>query len=41
MENKAIATIPFQGFYDSLYSHAIDSEMENSIDYYYKEYELT
>jgi hypothetical protein len=24
MENKAIATIPFQGFYDSLYSHAID-----------------
>ena len=41
MENKAIATIPFQGFYNSLYSHAIDSEIENSIDYYYKEYELT
>ena len=41
MENKTIATIPFQGFYDSLYSHAIDSEIENSIDYYYKEYELT
>lgn len=41
MENKAISTIPFQGFYNSLYSHAIDSEMENSIDYYYKEYELT
>jgi hypothetical protein len=41
MEKKAISTIPFQGFYNSLYSHAIDSEMENSIDYYYKEYELT
>ena len=41
MKNKTIATIPFQGFYDSLYSHAIDSEIENSIDYYYKEYELT
>jgi len=41
MKNKAISTIPFQGFYNSLYSHAIDSEMENSIDYYYKEYELT
>jgi len=41
MENKTIATIPFQGFYNSLYSYAIDSEIENSIDYYYKEYELT
>ena len=41
MKNKAISTIPFQGFYNSLYSHAIDSEIENSIDYYYKEYELT
>ena len=41
MKNKTISTIPFQGFYDSLYSHAIDSEIENSIDYYYKEYELT
>ena len=41
MENKTIATIPFQGFYNSLYSYAIESEIENSIDYYYKEYELT
>jgi len=41
MENKAISTIPFQGFYYSLYSHAIESEIENSIDYYYQEYELT
>ena len=41
MKNKAISTIPFQGFYNSLYSHAIESEIENSIDYYYKDYELT
>ena len=41
MKVKTISTIPFQGFYNSLYSHAIDSEIENSIDYYYKEYELT
>jgi hypothetical protein len=41
MKNKTIATIPFQGFYNSLYSYAIESEIENSIDYYYKEYELT
>ncbi len=41
MENKTIAAIPFRGFYNSSYSYAIDSEMENSIDYYYKEYELT
>jgi hypothetical protein len=41
MENKTIGTIPFQGFYNSLYSYGIDSEIENSVDYYYKEYELT
>tara|TARA_Y100000004_G_scaffold155459_1_gene180056 strand:- start:1333 stop:2016 length:684 start_codon:yes stop_codon:yes gene_type:complete len=41
MENKAIATIPFQGFYNSLYSHAIDSEIESSLDWYSEDYDLS
>jgi len=41
MENKAIATIPFQGFYNSLYSYAIEGEIENSVEWYAEDYELT
>ena len=41
MENKTISTIPFQGFYNSLYSYAIEGEIENSLDWYTGEYELT
>ena len=41
MENKAISTIPFQGFYNSLYSYAIEGEIESSLDWYCGEYELT
>jgi hypothetical protein len=41
MKNKAIATIPFQGFYNSLYSYAIENEIENSFDWYAEDYELT
>ena len=41
MENKAISTIPFQGFYNSLYSYAIEGEIESSLDWYTEDYELT
>ena len=41
MENKAISTIPFQGFYNSLYSYAIEGEIESSLDWYSEDYELT
>ena len=41
MKNKAIATIPFQGFYNSLYSYAIDSEIESSLDWYTEDYDLS
>jgi hypothetical protein len=41
MKVKTISTIPFQGFYNSLYSHAIDSEVESSIDWFSEEYQLT
>ena len=40
MENKAISTIPFQGFYNSLYSYAIEGEMESSLDWYTEDYNL-
>ena len=41
MKNKAMATIPFQGFYNSLYSHAIEGEIESSLDWYTEDYGLT
>ena len=41
MENKAISTIPFQGFYNSLYSYAIEGEIESSLDWYTEDYDLT
>jgi len=41
MENKAIATIPFQGFYNSLYSYAIENEIDQSLEWYAEDYELT
>jgi hypothetical protein len=41
MENKAISTIPFQGFYNSLYSYAIEGEIESSLDWYTEDLELT
>jgi hypothetical protein len=41
MKNKAISTIPFQGFYNSLYSYAIEGEIESSLDWYTEDYELT
>ena len=41
MENKAIATIPFQGFYNSLYSYAIEGEIESSLEWFSEEYQLT
>ena len=41
MEKKTIATIPFQGFYNSLYSHAIEGAIESSLDWYSEDYELT
>ena len=41
MKNKAIATIPFQGFYDSLYSYSIEGEIENTAGWYAEEYDLS
>jgi len=41
MKNKTIATIPFQGFYNSLYSYAIESEIENSVEWYTEDYDLS
>ena len=41
MENKAISTIPFQGFYNSLYSYAIEGEIESSLDWYTEDYNLS
>tara|TARA_Y100000114_G_scaffold124590_1_gene120434 strand:+ start:1364 stop:2047 length:684 start_codon:yes stop_codon:yes gene_type:complete len=41
MKNKAISTIPFQGFYNSLYSYAIEGEIESSLDWYTEDYGLT
>jgi len=41
MKNKAISTIPFQGFYNSLYSYAIEGEIESSLERYTEDYGLT
>lgn len=43
MKNNTIvtATIPFQGFYNSLYSYEIDSEIERTCEYYREEYGLS
>ena len=41
MKNKAIATIPFQGFYDSLYSYSIEGEIENTTEWYAEDYNLS
>jgi len=41
MKEKAISTIPFQGFYNSLYSYAIEGAIESSLDWYTEDYELT
>ena len=41
MKNKIIATIPFQGFYNSLYSYSIEGEIESSLDWYTEDYGLT
>lgn len=41
MKNKAIATIPFQGFYDSVYSYSIEGEIENTAEWYAEEYQLS
>ena len=41
MENKAISTIPFQGFYNSLYSHAIESAIDQSLEWYAEDYDLS
>jgi hypothetical protein len=41
MKNKTIATIPFQGFYNSLYSYSIENEIEQSLEWYTEDYELT
>ena len=38
MKNKAIATIPFQGFYDSIYSYSIEGEIENTAEWYSEDY---
>ena len=41
MKNKAISTIPFQGFYNSLYSYAMEGEIESSLDWYTEDYNLS
>jgi len=41
MKNKTIATIPFQGFYNSLYSYAIENEINQSLEWYTEDHELT
>ena len=41
MKVKTISTIPFQGFYNSLYSYAIEGEIESSLDWYTEDYDLT
>ena len=41
MKNKTLATIPFQGFYDSLYSYSIEGEIENTAEWYADEYQLS
>tara|TARA_R110002126_G_scaffold147821_2_gene293939 strand:+ start:1204 stop:1887 length:684 start_codon:yes stop_codon:yes gene_type:complete len=41
MKNKTIATIPFQGFYNSLYSYSIEGEIENSVEWYTEDYDLS
>jgi len=41
MKEKAISTIPFQGFCNSLYSYAIEGAIESSLDWYTEDYELT
>jgi len=41
MKEKAISTIPFQGFYNSLYSYAMEGEIENSLDWYTEDYDLS
>jgi len=41
MKNKAIATIPFQGFYDSIYSYSIEGEIENTAEWYAEDYNLS
>jgi len=41
MKIKTISTIPFQGFYNSLYSYSIEGEIENSVEWYTEDYDLT
>ena len=41
MKNKTIATIPFQGFYDSIYSYSIEGEIENTSEWYAEDYNLS
>lgn len=40
-KENAVATIPFQGFYESLYSYAIDNEIELATEWHAHEYNLT
>jgi hypothetical protein len=41
MTNLVTATIPFAGFYESIYSHAIESSIEREVEYFSERFNLS